>query len=214
MSSDPEIKTANYASEKGEVVLRPHEYDGIQEYDQTLPNWWLFIFFATLLAFPVYWLVYYQLGVVQSDEQRVSSEMAKIETSKLKALDEMLAKLDDAALVQQWAADPAAVGAGHDLYQANCIACHGADLTARMDVGNGQSVPLPGLSLKDSEWKYGAKPMDIFRLINAGTPAESPGHNGGGRMEAWGNKLPPLQITQLTAYLISENPEDFKGLAK
>jgi cytochrome c oxidase cbb3-type subunit 3 len=213
MSSDPEIKQAHYAREKGEVVLRPHEYDGIQEYDQTLPNWWLFIFFAALLAFPLYWLVYYQLGVVQSDEQRVDAVVAQIETVRLKALDAMLAKLDDVALVQKWAADPAAVSAGHDLFQANCIACHGANLMARIDVGNGQSVPLPGLPLKDGEWKYGAKPMDIFRLINNGTPPESPGHNNA-RMAAWGKDLAPLQITQLTAYLISENPNDFKELAR
>ena len=208
MSSEPEIKKAHYASEKGEVVLRPHEYDGIQEYDQTLPNWWLFIFFAAILAFPAYWLVYYQLGVVQSDAQRVDSEMARIEGVKAKALDEMLAQLDDAALTEVWAADPVAVSAGRDIYQANCIACHGQDLKARIDVGNGQSVALPGLALTDGEWKYGSKPMEIFKLINAGTPAESTGHNGA-RMEAWGNKLPPIQIAQLTAFLIAENPKDF-----
>jgi len=213
MSADPDTKTAHYARAKGEVVLRPHEYDGIQEYDQTLPNWWLFIFFAALLAFPLYWLVYYQFRVVQSDAERVDQAIAKIETVRLKALDEMLATLDDTALVQKWAADPAAVSAGHALFQANCIACHGSDLAARIDVGNGQSVPLPGLPLNDGEWKYGAKPMDIFRIINNGTPPESPGHNNA-RMAAWDKDLAPLQITQLTAYLISANPGDFKEFAK
>jgi hypothetical protein len=28
-------------------------------------------------------------------------------------------------------------------------------------------------------------------------------------MEAWGQKMAPLQIAQLTAYLIHENPQDF-----
>lgn len=211
MSSDQEIKKAHYASEKGEVVLRPHEFDGIQEYDQTLPNWWLFIFFATILAFPVYWLAYYQLGGLPSDQDKVGAALAKIEESKKHELEAMLAKLDDTSLVHQWAADPAAVAAGRELFQANCVACHGANLSARIDIGNGQTVPLPGLPLNDGQWKYGAKPMDIFRIINAGTPADSPGHNGA-RMEAWGNKLQPLYVTQLVAYLISENPNDFKDV--
>jgi cytochrome c oxidase cbb3-type subunit 3 len=93
-------------------------------------------------------------------------------------------------------------------FMANCIACHGQDLAAKIDIGGGQSVPLPGLSLTDGQWKYGGKPMDIFRLINEGTPADSPGHIGA-KMEAWGQKLPPIQIAELTAFLISRNSAEF-----
>jgi hypothetical protein len=50
--------------------------------------------------------------------------------------------------------------------------------------------------------------MDIFKLINEGTPAESPGHNGA-KMEAWGQKIPPIQIAELTAFLISKNSAEF-----
>ena len=91
---------------------------------------------------------------------------------------------------------------------ANCIACHGQDLAAKIDIGGGQSVNLPGLSLTDGEWKYGANPMDIFKIINEGTPADSPGHNGA-KMEAWGQRLPPLQIAEMTAFIISRNQAEF-----
>jgi cytochrome c oxidase cbb3-type subunit 3 len=208
MSDEPEIHKAQYASKKGEVVLREHTYDGIQEYDQTLPNWWLFIFFGALLFFFGYWIAYYQFGWAKTDAQKIEEAMAVISDAKAKALEEMLAKLTDEALVNDWATDPSRVAAGEMIYMANCIACHGQDLKAAIDIGGGQTVALPGLSLTDGEWKYGGKPMDIFRLINQGTPADSPGHNGA-KMEAWGQKIPPVQIAELTAFLISRNAAEF-----
>jgi cytochrome c oxidase cbb3-type subunit 3 len=207
MSSDPEIKIASYATKKGEIVMRPHEYDGIQEYDQKMPNWWLFIFFGTLIFFPACWLIYYQFGFMRTDGEAVSAAMAEVAKVKAKALDEMLAKLDDDALVNQWAADEQAVANGKEWYLANCTACHGQNLSAKMDM-NGASIPLPGLSLTDGEWKYGSKPMDIFRLINDGTPPDSAGHNGA-KMEAWGQKMAPLKIVELVAFILHENPEEF-----
>jgi cytochrome c oxidase cbb3-type subunit 3 len=208
MSDEPEIHKAQYASKKGEVVLREHTYDGIQEYDQTLPNWWLFIFFGALLFFFGYWIAYYQFGWAKTDAQKIEEAMAVISDAKAKALEEMLAKLSDDALVNDWATDPSRVAAGEMIYMANCIACHGQDLKAAIDIGGGQTVALPGLSLTDGEWKYGGKPMDIFRLINQGTPADSPGHNGA-KMEAWGQKIPPVQVAELTAFLISRNAAEF-----
>lgn len=208
MPSDPEIKVAHYAKEKGEIVLRPHEYDGIQEYDQKMPNWWLFIFFGSVVFFLVWWLAYYQFGLMQPDSVVLARKMREIEKVKAQALQEMLKTLDDDSLVNKWARDETVVEKGRETFMMNCTACHGTDLAARMDIGGGQFAPLPGLSLVDGEWKYGSKPMDIFNLINAGTPADSTGHNGA-RMEAWGQKMAPIKIVELVAFVISRNPEDF-----
>jgi len=209
MSTEPETPQAEFASKKGEVVLRPHEYDGIREYDQTLPNWWLFIFYGSVVFFFGYWLLYYNAGLFHSDQEMIESRISVIEKAKAKELGEMLSKLTDDALVNQWAADPSVTAAGKQIYMSNCIACHGENLSAKIDIGGGQSVALPGRSLTDGVWEYGSKPMDIFKLINEGTPATAPGHNGA-KMEAWGQKIPPLQIAQLAAFLIHENPKDFQ----
>ncbi len=80
--SDPnetEIKRADFAKEKGEIVLRKHEYDGIQEFDQKLPNWWLFTFYIMIVLFVVFWVGYYQLGFFKNDHERASAAMAAIE---------------------------------------------------------------------------------------------------------------------------------------
>lgn len=204
---EPEVHRSQYAQKEGEIVLRDHEYDGIQEYDQKLPNWWLVIFISAHVFFLGYWFTYYQLGWFPTDEQKIEEAMGKIETEKVRALDELLAKLDDKTLVQ-WATDPARAGAGMATYQVNCTACHGGDLSAKMTLADGSSIPLPGLSLTDGEWKYGKNPMDIFKLINEGTPADNAGHNGA-KMMAWGLTLPPEKVAELVAYLVSKNPKDF-----
>ena len=108
---------------------------------------------------------------MRPDGEVIRAKMAEIEKVKAKELEEMLAHLDDNVLNDKWATDDQVVANGRETYLANCTACHGQDLAAKMDIGNGQSVPLPGLSLVDGQWKYGAKPMDIFKLINAGHTA-------------------------------------------
>ena len=208
--TSPEDKPArrgNYARDKNEIVLRDHEYDGIQEFDQKLPNWWLFTLYAAIAWTIVHWCAYYYIHSFKTDQQRIVAELSSIQEKKAANLAETLASLNDETMLTQWVADPAVVSAGQEIFGNYCVSCHGADLTATMEVG-GQSIPLPGLSLVDGEWKYGARPMDVFRLINDGTPADSPGHNGA-RMQAWGQTLPASQIAELTAYVISRNPNDF-----
>ena len=208
MSEETEIRRGQYAQNEGEIVLRDHVYDGIQEYDQKLPNWWLAIFIAAHVFFVGYWFAYYQLGWFATDQAQVEMAMNEVRAEKNRILEEMLASLDDQILIEKWATDPDVVAAGQTSYLTNCTACHGADLTATMALADGTTGPLSGLSLKDGEWKYGASPMAIFKLINEGTPPEEPGHNGA-KMQPWGINMPPKQIAEITAYLISENPDDF-----
>jgi cytochrome c oxidase cbb3-type subunit 3 len=206
---NPEIKRGSYAKEKGEVILREHEYDGIQEFDQKLPNWWLFTFYGGIIWFVAYWVIYYHAGWSQTDQQKIVTQVVALQEKKDAELAATLASLDDKMLIEQWAADPSVVAAGEATYAVSCSACHAADLTAMMDAG-GSKIPLPGRSLSDGHWEYGAKPMEIFKLINEGTPAAAPGYNGA-KMQPWGQILTPKQVAEVTAFLISKNPKDFGG---
>lgn len=206
-----EPRRGDFARKKGEVILREHEYDGIQEFDQKLPNWWLFTFYFAIVWFVVYWVLYYHTDTYKTDQQKIVEQVSKLEEQKAASLASALTSIDDKALVQQWSTDPAKVAAGEVIYNTNCVACHAADLSATLVAGE-QKIPLPGLPLNDGEWKYGAAPLDIFKLINDGTPAESTGHNGA-RMQAWGQMLQPEQIFEVTAFIISKNPKDFESFA-
>ena len=68
-----------------EDELRPHSYDGIQEYDKRLPNWWLFTFYATIVFWVGYWSYYEWLHVAPNNHGRIEKAMAAIEAEKRKA---------------------------------------------------------------------------------------------------------------------------------
>ena len=84
---------------KDENALRHHTYDGIQEYDKRLPNWWLLTFYGAIIFAVIYWLVD-QHFPSSTDQSRIEDRMAAIETAKLSSSN---AVLDDAAL---WKNEP------------------------------------------------------------------------------------------------------------
>ncbi|HSJ03296.1 MAG TPA: cbb3-type cytochrome c oxidase N-terminal domain-containing protein [Verrucomicrobium sp.] len=168
--------------------LRPHVYDGIQEYDQKLPNWWLFTFYIAIAFFVIYWLAYYQFQLIPTDEERMQAAMTQIEASRLKQLE----SLDE---VKLWAMsrDPAVVEAGRATFNASCMACHGPNLAG----GPG----LPGLSLVDAVWKHGGQPTEILKIIRKGAPDVSKG------MPAWEPQLGLPRVLDVLAYVLSHHQE-------
>lgn len=198
-----EVPTGEFAQKKGEVVLREHKFDGIQEFDQKLPNWWLITLYVAIAWAAIHWFVYYHTGSMQTDAERMAEWQANLEESKAEELDKVTSNMDDETLIKEWSTNPDIVAKGQAKYNTFCLACHGPDLTATM-AGN----PLPGLSLIDGEWKFGGKPMDIFKIINEGSPPESDGHNGA-KMMPWGQNIPPNEIAELTAFIISKNRKEF-----
>jgi cytochrome c oxidase cbb3-type subunit 3 len=203
-----EHRRAAFASKKGEVVIRPHEYDGIQEYDQKLPNWWLITFFGAILFYLAYWLIYYQAGWIKPDTESVAEKMASIEIKKQDSLKETLATLSDDILVNEWATNASIVAKGESHYNQICFACHGPNLDAPL-----KQAP----SLVDGKWKYGDRPMEIFKIINEGTPEDSAGMEGtGAKMLPRGGsqKFEAPEVAELVAFLISKNPADFEGYKK
>jgi len=195
-------KRGEFAREKGEIILREHEYDGIQEFDQKLPNWWLFTFYGAIVYFVGMWFLNYTIKVLPTDQERVQKAVTKVFDNRSAILAKTVSSLTDKDLVKVWATNPSIVKTGEGIYLQVCIACHGPNMDAPNKLG---------LSLVDRNWKYGGKPMEIFKLINHGTPPESKGMEpSGARMLAYGQQFTPDQVASLTAYIISKNSEEFK----
>ncbi len=188
---------------KNEIILRDHSYDGIEEYDQKLPNWWLFTLYIMIVWFVIFWVMYYQSPAnMQNDYERLDSKIAEINSKKQKELESMLATLNDESLMKM-SKDSSHTSAGKAMFDTRCALCHGSDLSA---VANG--AKLPGVPLNDAEWKYGGKPLEIMKTITDGPPLTKPDGTPNPQlgMIAWNSQLSPAQITQIVAYILSKQP--------
>ncbi len=166
--------------------LRPHVYDGIQEYDNHLPNWWLWTFYGAVIFTVLYWFSFYNAETMQTDEQKIDSMMAAVEAARL-------AEMKDLSNDTLWtmSRNPNFVTPGEAIYKEKCLACHGPDLKA----GPG----LAGVSLVDAEWKWGNQPMSVYSVVTNGSPDTKSG------MQAWVNELGPQKVSQVVAFVLSHH---------
>jgi cytochrome c oxidase cbb3-type subunit 3 len=172
-------------------ILRPHTYDGIQEYDQTLPNWWLFTWYGAMVIFVIGWVGYYQLGFGMSDEQKIDAAMAKIADFQKKELE----LIDDDKLWRM-SQDPKIVAAGAATYNTTCVACHAGDLSGQL-----AGVKLPGLPLNDQEWKHGGGPLQILTVVRKGSPDVTKG------MPPWEPQLGLQRVVEAVAFVLSKHKQ-------
>lgn len=175
--------------------LRDHVFDGIQEFDNKLPNWWLWTFYIMVIFYVIYWMMYYQGGGFKSDEVKIEQGLERIAQIKAAAIENSLGVVDNSKL-WQLSRDERFVSDGKVQYMQTCSACHGADLTAMIG-----AVKLPGVPLHDNQWLYGAKPEDVMEIIVDGSPDKKSG------MQAWGPVIGEDKIIRVVAYLMSHHEE-------
>ena len=182
--------------EKEEEILLDHNYDGIKELDNSLPPWWLYGFYASIIFAFVYLARFHIFdGTSQREEYEIEIAEAKaaIEEYKKTAKDlidentvELLTGTED-------------VNAGKMIFQSNCVACH------KVDAGGGI-----GPNLTDDYWILGGGIKNIFHTVSEG------GRPGKG-MVSWKTDLKPGEIAQVASYIISlhgttpADPKDPEG---
>lgn len=127
--------------------LLDHNYDGIQELDNPLPRWWVYLFYVTIVFAAVY-CTYYWFGY--GDSLAVQHEKAlKAMTPQQHSTETLSFDLSDINLEE-----------GQLLFQSKCAPCHKPD-------GGG----LVGPNLTDSYWIHGeGRSEDIYTVISEGVP--------------------------------------------
>ena len=163
-------------------LLLDHEYDGIREYDNPMPRWWLWIFYATIVYSVLYWFNVPGIGIGQGQIADYEAEMAAAgaRSAELAAL---RTGPTDASLLAM-TEDQSVLELGATTYVQMCASCHAVD-------GGG----LIGPNLVDDYWIHGNSPLEIHRIIEEGVLPKG--------MPAWGTMLRPEQVDAMTAYIIS-----------
>ena len=166
----------------GEDRLLEHDADGIQEYDNPMPRWWLWIFWISIAWSVLYWFnIIPGIGTGRGREANYAAEVAKAE-AKFGAARTAAATQVLPEAIWALAGDPARMAAAKQAFATSCVACHLAD-------GGGSIGP----NLTDDFWIHGGQPMDIHRTIVAGVVDKG--------MPAWGEVLKPDDVTALAAYV-------------
>src|SRR5690606_24101761 len=114
-------------TQHGDDQKTGHEYDGIEEYDNPLPAWWMNMFIISILFSVAYLIAYPGMGSFRgmlgwTQVQQYEKEMADAEEAFLEGYQQFVDKS-----VEGLAADPKAVKMGQRLFSNNCSVCHGAD---------------------------------------------------------------------------------------
>ena len=185
------------AQERDELL--DHNYDGILEYDNPLPRWWLWLFYITI-AIGVIYLPYYLLGFGPSSAEMYRQEQA----DAVQAHPQLAAAAPGAAMPgmapgaagdhghaampsfadPSMVGNPAAIAAGKEVFALNCMPCHGEQ---------GQGIIGPNLT--DTYWLHGNRFEDIVSTITNGVPDKG--------MIAWRATLNPEKINQVSAFVMS-----------
>ncbi|MCA8972179.1 MAG: c-type cytochrome [Planctomycetes bacterium] len=159
--------------------LRAHEFDGIREFDNHLPKWWLWTLYLAVLFSVGYWVHYEVLRsglssgehfalAVQADDERIAKKLGPISNETLLELTKLESR----------------VAAGKAEFVKTCAQCHTAN-------GGGGIGP----NLTDKYWLHGNTPMEIKKTIDDGVVEKG--------MAAWKDVLGPKLVTDLVAYILT-----------
>lgn len=163
------------SKDTNEILGHADEADGIEEYDNPLPDWWLGMFWLSILWAFAYG-IHYHFIAHRSQPAALAAEMAAAD-ARWPA---------QTAATAEFVMSDEAVAAGETIFAQNCAVCHGANLEGGI-----------GPTFLDDEWLHGGDPQSVVHTITAGVPDKG--------MLSWGPILGPEKINQVAAYVLSKN---------
>jgi cytochrome c oxidase cbb3-type subunit 3 len=166
--------------EKEADVMLDHNYDGIRELDNSLPPWWKYGFYLTIIISVFYLWRYHVSGNGPSSQEEYVAEVERAEKQVAEYLAKSANNVDENTV--QLITEAPALTEGQKIFQASCGACHAND-------GGGGVGP----NLTDDYWLHGGSLSDVFKSIKYGWQDKG--------MKAWKDDFSPRQIAELSSYI-------------
>lgn len=166
--------------------LLEHNYDGIQEYDNPLPQWWVVLFWISIVFAPLYFL-YYHWGPGLLTVDAYNQDMIAyydLQAQQFLAMGEITE-----GTLNDLMGESSMMAGAQALFQTKCSQCHGMN-------GEGNIGP----NLTDDYWLHGNKLTDIYHTVVEGVPSKG--------MLSWKTQLGPAELLSVSAYVGSLRGSD------
>ncbi|MCO4777019.1 MULTISPECIES: cytochrome-c oxidase, cbb3-type subunit III [Lentibacter] len=183
-----------------------HSWDGIEEFNNPLPRWWLWIFYACIV-----WAIWYSIaypawpGVKSatagylgfSTRAQVAEDIATAE-AKNAAINEKLASVELASIATDPELEGYAKSAGAAVFKTWCAQCH--------QTNGAGAVGYP--NLQDDDWLWGGTMEDIHLTLLHGIRSETDDDSRYSEMPAFGRDelLEEEEISQVVNFVMSLTP--------
>ncbi|MXQ09453.1 cytochrome-c oxidase, cbb3-type subunit III [Alphaproteobacteria bacterium GH1-50] len=178
-----------------------HSWDGIEEWNNPMPKWWVWTFWATVvwgilytIAYPAWPLIERATpGILgQSTRADVAADIAAV-NERNASLNEALAGIDLTTLADDADLHGYAVNKGRSVFLNNCSQCHGAGAAGV------QAAGYP--NLLDDAWLWGGQIDEIAYTVSHGIRNEQSLDARWSEMPAFGEILGEEEIAGVVQYV-------------
>ena len=195
---------------EGDPNTTGHEWDGIMEFDNPMPRWWLWTFYACIIWGVIYSIAYPAWPLISSatsgmlgwsSRGLVAAEIAKVEEANA-PINAKLEQLELAAIPSDPELSGYAVSAGSAVFKTWCAQCHGSGAAGAKGYPN----------LLDDDWLWGGSMEDIHTTVSYGIRNEDSDDARYSAMPAFGRDelLGEEEVSQVVNYVmsLSGTPQD------
>ena len=182
-----EGKLKGHADAEGptrDLIIEGHRYDGIREYDNPMPGWWVWIFVVCIVFAVVYTVGLHGFGYIDDYQDDLAQGLESLEARRAAFQSAGGGFEPTEEALTAFYGDADAESAGAQTFAAYCAACHGNE-------GQG----LIGPNLTDEYWIHGASASELFHVITAGVADKG--------MPPWEASITAEDRARVVAYIAS-----------
>lgn len=178
-----------------------HSWDGIEEWNNPLPKWWVWVFYLTIIWGIWYTIAYPAWPLFEratagykefSTRAQVAEEIAAVDAANAE-INAKLAAADLTAIADDAALNSYATNAGKAVFMTWCAQCHGSGAAGAKGYPN----------LLDDDWLWGGDIEAIHETISYGIRNEQSDMARFSEMPKFGEILEEGEITQVVNYVMS-----------
>ena len=196
---------------KSDPETTGHEWDGIQEFNNPLPRWWLWTFYLTIIWAVGYTIAYPAWPLVSGATQGLLGQDTRADVAaEIQRYSEANAPVEAklvAADLNAIAADPELANytqnAGGAIFRTWCAQCHGSGAAGAAGYPN----------LLDNDWLWGGTMEDIHTTITHGIRNTEDPDARYSEMPKFGadGLLEPEQIDQVVQYVLQISGQEHEA---